>query len=82
MEAATHLQITHVCSKQRWRTRQLARPHTLAFTHARQRRHDMCSHVARQKLAVSYSDNPQTDALELLGEIEFPNLAISTQASV
>ena len=42
----------------------------------------MCSHVARQKLAVSYSDNPQTDALELLGEIEFPNLAISTQASV
>ena len=43
---------------------------------------EAATHLARQKLAVSYSDNPQTDALELLGEIEFPNLAISTQASV
>lgn len=45
-------------------------------------RQDMRSHAARQKLAVAFSDNPQTDALDLLGAIEFPNLALSAQVSV
>lgn len=45
-------------------------------------RHDLKSHVARQKLLVTYSDNPQTDALELIGQIEFPNLVLDAQVHV
>jgi len=40
---------------------------------------DLHSHLAKQKLAVSYTDNPQTDALELIGEVEFPNLVVEAQ---
>jgi hypothetical protein len=39
-------------------------------------RHDLKSHIARQQLLVAYTDNPQTDALELVGEVEFPNLVL------
>lgn len=35
--------------------------------------------MARQKLLVSFTDNPQTDALELTGEVEFPNLVLDAQ---
>lgn len=41
----------------------------------------MHSHTARQKLAVAFADNPQTDALDLVGAIEFPNLALSMAVS-
>ncbi len=42
-------------------------------------RHDLKSHVARQKLSIAFIDNPQTDALELTGEVEFPNLVVGAQ---
>ena len=42
-------------------------------------RHDLRSHVARQMLQVAFTDNPQTDGLELTGEVEFPNLVVDTQ---
>ena len=41
-------------------------------------RNDKESHVARCKLNIVYSDNPQRDTVDLSGEINFPNLSMST----
>lgn len=41
----------------------------------------MRSHVARCRLAVTYADNPQTDGVDLVGEVEFPNLTLDTTVS-
>lgn len=42
-------------------------------------RHDLRSHAARGRLQVTFADNPQTDAIELTGEVEFPNLQLDVQ---
>ncbi len=43
-------------------------------------RHDMQSQLVKQKLLVTYSDNPQKDSVELVGDIQFPNLTFDSSA--
>lgn len=65
-----------------WQTRLQLLHHRPLPTMCSPSRHDLRSHVARQKLQVAFSDNPQTYGLELTGEVEFPNLLLDVQVCV
>eukprot|EP00232_Nephroselmis_pyriformis_P008175 CAMPEP_0182895474 /NCGR_PEP_ID=MMETSP0034_2-20130328/25702_1 /TAXON_ID=156128 /ORGANISM="Nephroselmis pyriformis, Strain CCMP717" /LENGTH=2117 /DNA_ID=CAMNT_0025029307 /DNA_START=132 /DNA_END=6482 /DNA_ORIENTATION=- len=41
-------------------------------------KHDRQSMDVKSKLAVTYSDNPQKDSIDLAGEINFPNVELDT----
>ena len=43
-------------------------------------RQDLRSQTVRQKLQITYADNPQRTSVDLLGVIEFPNLILATQS--
>ncbi|KAF5830389.1 hypothetical protein DUNSADRAFT_14652 [Dunaliella salina] len=40
--------------------------------------HDLTSVQSKQKLQITYSDNPQRDAVDLLGQSDFPNLILES----
>ena len=41
---------------------------------------DLQSLTARQRLQVTYSDNPQKDGVDLVADMQFPNLRLETQS--
>jgi hypothetical protein len=54
--------------------------HCILTSHPWRCRQDLCSQTVHQKLHVTYADNPRRTSVDLLGVIEFPNLALATQA--
>lgn len=43
-------------------------------------KHDFLSQSLKQKLAITYANNPQKDSVQLLGSINFPNAVLSAAA--